>query len=40
MPEIFSKDCKVKLIEYGDNCSSFPLWDSIKQKIAALFKKK
>lgn len=39
MPEIFQKDGKVNVIEYGDNVSSFPLWDSLRAKLASLFKK-
>ena len=39
MPEVFQKDCKVKVIEYGENCSSFPLWDKLKEKVISLFKK-
>lgn len=40
MPEIFSKDSKVNVIEYGENCSSFPLWDQFKARVKALFTKK
>jgi len=39
MPKIFSKDCEVNLIEYGENCRSFPLWDRLVGKISAFFKK-
>ncbi len=39
MPDIFSKNCKVTVIEYGENCSSFPFWDNFKQKVMSLFKK-
>ena len=39
MPEVFSKDCKVTVIEYGDNFSSFPLLDKLKIKIANLLKR-
>ncbi len=39
MPDIFEKNCKVKLIEYGENCSSFPMWDKLKAKISTYFKK-
>ena len=40
MPEIFTKDTKLNIIEYGENCSSFPLWDSFAQKIKTLWIKK
>ena len=39
MPDIFSKDCKINVIEYGETCSSFPLWDRISAKIKMLFAK-
>lgn len=39
MPEIFQKDCKLKVIEYGEDCSSFPLWDSIKERVMKYFNK-
>ncbi len=39
MPEIFTKDQKFNVIEYGENCSSFPLWDKLKLKINSFFKK-
>lgn len=39
MPDIFNKDCKVNLIEYGENCSSFPLWDKMKSKITSLLER-
>ena len=38
MPDIFSKDNQVNIVEYGENCSSFPLWDKIKLKISNFFK--
>jgi len=39
MPDIFSKRKPFKVIEYGENCSSFPLWDRFKQRVISLFKK-
>lgn len=39
MPEIFTKDQKFNVIEYGENCSSFPLWDKLKLKLHNFFKK-
>ena len=39
MPDIFSEDNEITVIEYGENCSSFPLWDKLKQKISAFFEK-
>jgi len=39
MPEVFTKDCKVNVIEYGENCDSFPLLDRIKTKIKDFFKR-
>lgn len=39
MPDIFSKDAKFNVIEYGENCSSFPLWDKLAIKFKTLFKK-
>jgi len=38
MPDIFNKDKKINIIEYGENCSSFPLWDRIKDKISIFLK--
>ena len=39
MPEIFKDSKKIRVIEYGENCSSFPLWDRIKEKVAAMLKR-
>ncbi len=39
MPDIFKKQHKIHVIEYGENCSSFPLWDRIKDKISTLLKR-
>lgn len=39
MPEIFTKDQKFNVIEYGENCSSFPLWDKLKLKLHNFLKK-
>lgn len=39
MPEIFAKNQKINVIEYGETCSSFPFWDQLKLKIQALLKK-
>ncbi len=36
MPKIFLKDTKFTIIEYGENCSSFPLWDDLKQKVKTI----
>lgn len=40
MPEIFSRHSKINVIEYGDNCSSFPIWDRFRTKVRTLFVKK
>ncbi len=39
MPDIFKKGKKINIIEYGDNCSSFPLWDQIKDKLSYFLKR-
>ena len=40
MPTVFSKTCKIRIIEYGDNCDSFPLLNSFKTKVKDLITKK
>ena len=38
MPKVFMKDQKITLIEYGENCPSFPLWEEWKVKLFSLAK--
>lgn len=40
MPDIFTKNGKFDVIEYGENCSSFPFMDKLKIKIQTLLSKK
>lgn len=40
MPDIFTKNGKFDVIEYGENCSSFPLMDKLKCKIQSFLGRK
>lgn len=36
MPKIFSKDCKIKVIEYGSTSKSTMSWDDLKKQVQSL----
>lgn len=36
MPKIFSKDCKIKVIEYGASTSSKMSWTDLKTRVQNL----
>jgi len=38
MPKVFLKDQKITIIEYGENCPSFPLWEEAKNKLLSIIK--
>ncbi len=38
MPKVFNKGQKITIIEYGENCPSFPLWEEVKHKLYSLAK--
>jgi hypothetical protein len=38
MPRIFEKDCKINVIEYGENCSQVVSFSDIRDIILAPFK--
>ncbi len=40
MPEVFRKNCKIKVIEYGDNYRPSPFWHDLLKKATSLFLKK
>lgn len=40
MPEVFKKNCKIKVIEYGEHYKSSPFWSALKTKIKSLWSRK
>lgn len=40
MPEVFKKNCKIKVIEYGDSYRPSPFWNDLRKKLKSLFLKK
>ncbi len=39
MPKVFEKECKVKVIQYGEHANTVSFFDALKEKISKLFKK-
>lgn len=37
MPEVFKKNFKIKVIEYGDSYRPAPFWADLRKKIKSLF---
>lgn len=40
MPDVFKKNCKIKVIEYGENCKSAPFWSILKEKAKTFWTRK
>lgn len=38
MPEVFQKNCKVKVIEYGDNCNTEPFFTDLMEAVKRFFR--
>ena len=39
MPKVFEKECKVKVIQYGEHAEAISFFDALKEKFSKIFKK-